>query len=203
MSNQQLRRNFQVQLQWDRSCRAQEKGEKSEESASGESPVFSAPFAISFIMRTQSTFSRSSSLVLAIRDYSVPRGRSISIGRSSLKSRASIYWVFSSGKIFRRTCLSPRQEAVHRQAFSGRCRINDTTRYYKKFLCVIKIFFKRKHFLFKQHGSHHSIEKITYERYNLKNAYIALFSKFPQNEAILLLIRRYTNNLTFSFFLNQ
>lgn len=54
---------------------------KVKKSASGESPVFSAPFDISFIMRTQSTFSRSSSLVLAIRDYSVPRGRSISIGR--------------------------------------------------------------------------------------------------------------------------
>lgn len=116
------------------------RGEKSEESASGESPVFSAPFGISFIMRTQSTFSRSSSLVLAIRDHSVPRGRSISIERSFLKSRASIYWVFSSVKIFHRTCLSRRQEAVHRQTFSERCRIT-TQRDILRFLRYKSIFF--------------------------------------------------------------
>lgn len=46
--------------------------------------------------------------------------RTFNLHWMSLKSRASIYWVFSSVKIFHRTCLSRRQEAVHRQAFSER-----------------------------------------------------------------------------------
>lgn len=103
--------NFEVQLQWDRCVGATRglgarKGVSKVESTDGGLPVFSTPFGISFIMRTQSTFSWPPSLVLATGDHSAPLGRSIPIGHSFLKSRASIYWVFSSVKIFHRTFLS-------------------------------------------------------------------------------------------------
>jgi len=145
VSNRQLRRNFEVQLQWDRRADATRsgvrRGVRKVESTDGGLPVFSTPFGISFIMRTQSTFSWPSSLVLATGDHSASLGRSIPIGHSSLKSRASIYWVFSSVKIFHRTFLSETGSCSSTDVFRAMSH-NDLN--IKYLLCILFLLLKRR-----------------------------------------------------------